>query len=319
MSERDIRFHQKLIDNFVAQTPHMHDAGMRVTEVGKAGGTMLMPARPTWMGDPVRGLMHPGPLTTLADSCCGLAVTIALPRFQPIATLDLRMDFLRVAGPERDVYCAANCFRLTPNVGFVDAEVWQDDRTQPIAIARGAFMISTPSGKRPGTVGAIAKPDKPHETAASAAAAPWSAPSDAVPQALDRPIPYADYLGVQVAFAHGQPLYRMPYRDQLIGNPFLPALHGGVIAGFSNTAAVLHLIHTLHGAKLPKTIDFSIDYLRSGRPEDTWASCEVVRIGSRVALVQIRCWQRGPDYPITVSRAHLLLTDPDDGEGNQIG
>jgi acyl-coenzyme A thioesterase PaaI-like protein len=71
---------------------------------------------------------------------------------------------------------------------------------------------------------------------------------------------------------------------------------------------MLHLIGMLRGEKLPKGIDFSIDYLRSGRPEETFASCELVRVGSRVALVQVRCWQKSPDYPIAVARGHFLLT-----------
>ena len=104
-----------------------------------------------------------------------------------------------------------------------------------------------------------------------------------------------------------QPLFRLPYQEKLIGNPTLPALHGGVIAGFAETAAILHLNQTLRGAKLPKGIDFSIDYLRSGRPEETFARCEVVRVGSRVALVQVRCWQQDPERPIATARTHMLL------------
>ena len=101
-------------------------------------------------------------------------------------------------------------------------------------------------------------------------------------------------------------------REDLIGNPRLPALHGGVIAGFAETAALLHLIRLLPRTKRPKSIDFAIDYLRTGRPEETFAQCEVVRIGSRVALVQVRCWQRAPDYPIAVTRGHFLLAERED-------
>ena len=85
-------------------------------------------------------------------------------------------------------------------------------------------------------------------------------------------------------------------------------LFRSVVAGFAETAALLHLIGTLRGEKQPKGIDFSIDYLRAGRPEEPFASCELVRVGSRVALVQVRCWQRSPDYPISVARGHILLT-----------
>lgn len=120
-------------------------------------------------------------------------------------------------------------------------------------------------------------------------------------------IPYLDYLGIRVAPDPQRPLFRMPFDPKMIGNPFLPALHGGVVAGFAETAAILHLNQTLAGAKLPKGIDFSLDYLRAGRPEETFASCEVVRVGARVALVHVRLWQRNPAQPIAVARAQFLL------------
>jgi uncharacterized protein (TIGR00369 family) len=305
----------KLRERYVAGTPHMRAIGLEVTDLAPGRGAMRMPAHPDWLGDPVRGLLHPGPLTVLADSTFGLAVSSTLEKPAPIATLDLRMDYLRPAGPERDVFCEARCFRRTRNVAFVDAEVWQDDRDQPIAIGRSAFMLSTPTGKRPAEPGGVASTAHAPEPKLSPDAPPWSAPADSEPVMAERPIPYAAFLGIRESMVDGQPLYRMPYQERHIGNPYLPALHGGVVAGFSETAGLLHVIHSLRGAKFPKSVDFSIDYLRAGRPEETFAACEIVRVGSRVALVQIRCWQRSPDYPITVSRAHFLLTEPDDPAG----
>lgn len=329
-------FIEKLRDNYVERTPHMRDIGLRITELDASHATMLMPASPRWLGDPARGMLHPGPLTVLADSCCGLAISAALPRPVPMATLDLRMDYLRRAGPEMDVYCEARCIRIARNVAFVDAQVWQDDRSRPIAIARGAFMMSTAKGKRPEVAGGIAssEADKPvvtqpavtklavtqtaaaantasQTTVAATAIEPWQPPVRSEPVLPERPIPYADYLGIRVSQTATGPLFRLPYNEKLIGNPRLPALHGGVVAGFAETAALLHVIQSLQGSKFPKSIDFSMDYLRSGKPQDTFASCEVVRVGTRVALVLIRCWQSSPDYPITVARVHLLLTDPE--------
>jgi uncharacterized protein (TIGR00369 family) len=136
----------------------------------------------------------------------------------------------------------------------------------------------------------------------------WTPPVASEPALPGRSIPYVDYLGIRMAPDPERPLFRMPFDPKLIGNPYLPALHGGVVAGFSETAALLHLNQTLRGAKLPKAIDFSIDYLRAGRPEETFAACDVVRLGGRVALVTVRVWQRSPDYPIAVARAHCLLT-----------
>jgi uncharacterized protein (TIGR00369 family) len=294
---------------YVSRTPQMVDCGMRVTAAERGRGTMTMPARADWVGDPVRNVLHPGALTVLADSACGLAVMSALPQRLPIATLDLRMDWLRPASPGHDLHCEAHCYRLARSVAFVDAEVWQDDRTQPIAMARATFMLSTPAGTRPGTGAPPPAPPAP--------ASGWQPP--AVSQAVQagRPIPYADYLGIRVApglSAADAPLYRLPYEEKLIGNPRLPALHGGVVAGFAETAAMLHLAQVLKGTKLPKGVDFAVDYLRAARPVETFAQCELVRVGARVALVQVRCWQSGPDNPIINARGHFVLAAVEDGK-----
>jgi uncharacterized protein (TIGR00369 family) len=289
-----------LNQKFVQRTPHMREIGARITAVSSGRGSMTLPARPEWVGDPQRAQLHPGALTVLADSTCGLAVGTALTERAPYATLDLRMDYLRPAGPEHDVHCDAHCFRLTRNVAFVRAEVYQGDREQPIAVAQASFMLSTPGGQR-----------APREAATEPDAAAWQPPPGSEPVLAGASIPYVDYLGIRAADAAEAPLFRLPYQDKLIGNPQLPALHGGVIAGFAETAATLHLIRTLRGAKFPKSIDFSIDYLRSGRPVESFAACEVVRVGSRVALVQVRCWQQGPQLPIAVARGHFLLTAPE--------
>jgi uncharacterized protein (TIGR00369 family) len=290
---------EELNRKFVTRTPHMREIGARITAVAPSRGSMTLPARPEWVGDPLRAQLHPGALTVLADSACGLAVGAALKERAPYATLDLRMDYLRAAGPDLDVHCDAHCFRVTRNVAFVRGEVYQADREQPIAVAQASFMLSTPGGKR---APADATPRPEADTSA------WQPPPGSEPVLAGTSIPYVEYLGIRATGDAEPPLFRLPYQEKLIGNPHLPALHGGVIAGFCETAATLHLIRTLRGAKFPKSIDFSIDYLRSGRPVESFAACEVVRVGSRVALVQVRCWQKGPDVPIAVARGHFLLT-----------
>lgn len=292
---------------FVAGTPHMRESGMAITALSTGRGTMVLPARADWVGDPVRQVLHPGVLTVLADSACGLAVGAALDKRVPYATLDLRMDYLRPAGPDHDVHCEAHCYRLTRSVAFARADVWQGDRSQPIATAQATFMLSTPGGAPQRQPGAAAVPTAPPATPA------WQAPADSLPVLPGTAIPYVDYLGIRMAPGADAPLFRMPYQARLIGNPNLPALHGGVVAGFAETAALLHLAQALGGAKLPKGIDFSIDYLRAGRPMETFATCELVRVGARVALVQVRCWQSDPGTPIIVARGHFLLTAADAG------
>jgi uncharacterized protein (TIGR00369 family) len=125
-------------------------------------------------------------------------------------------------------------------------------------------------------------------------------------------VPYSAFLDVQVSLENGVPRCRMPFRPSLIGNDGLQAIHGGAVAGFMENAALLHLLLLLDESKVPKSIDFSIDYLRSANALDTWAECEVARQGRRVASVQVRCWQDEPGHPgrtreVARARAHFLL------------
>jgi uncharacterized protein (TIGR00369 family) len=129
---------------------------------------------------------------------------------------------------------------------------------------------------------------------------------------LRQRVPYSAFLDVQVSLDQGAPRFRLPFRPSLIGNTALPALHGGAVAGFMENAALLHLLLILDESKVPKSIDFSIDYLRSANAIDTYAACEVARQGRRVAQVKIRCWQDETGHPgrtreIALGRAHFLL------------
>ncbi len=125
-------------------------------------------------------------------------------------------------------------------------------------------------------------------------------------------IPYAAFLGMRCDVGYdGKILFRLSARQENIGNPTLPALHGGAIGGFMEHAAIVHLLATMDIPRLPKTIDLSIDYLRAGYYRDCVASCTVTRQGRRVANVMISCWQDNPDEPIAQARAHFLLTDPE--------
>lgn len=121
-------------------------------------------------------------------------------------------------------------------------------------------------------------------------------------------VPYARFLGLRVENHDGALRMHLPYRAELIGNPVLPALHGGVTAAFMENAALLHLLLQLDEDRIPKSVDFAIDYLRSARPEDCYADCEITRAGGRVAHTLIRCWQSDPARPIAIARAHFLLS-----------
>jgi len=123
-------------------------------------------------------------------------------------------------------------------------------------------------------------------------------------------IPYARLLGVECLRMGEDMVFRLPANKDLIGNPTLPALHGGVIAGFMEQAGLLHLLMFMGIPHMPKIIDFSIDYLRAGHYRDTYAQCQVWRQGRRVANVAITAWQSRQSEPIATARAHFKVDKP---------
>ena len=123
-------------------------------------------------------------------------------------------------------------------------------------------------------------------------------------------IPYAHFLGITFAETEAGLIFTLPYAQRNIGNPILPALHGGAVAGFMENAAIMHLMWTRASVDVPKNIDFTIDYILPGRPQDTFAICQVARLGRRVANVQIEAWQSNRNSPIAIARSHFkLLTE----------
>lgn len=119
--------------------------------------------------------------------------------------------------------------------------------------------------------------------------------------------PFARFLGLRILLRDGQFDCLLPYNKMLIGNPVLPALHGGAVAGFMECAGMLFLLWHRDSEVLPQTINFSIDYLRSGRPEDTHARVLMVKHGQRVAHLSVEAWQSEPDKLIAVGRGNFLL------------
>ena len=122
-------------------------------------------------------------------------------------------------------------------------------------------------------------------------------------------IPYAKLIGIECSRLGDELLFRLPANKDNIGNPLLPAIHGGVIAGFMELAAALHLVVFTGSPGVPKIIDFSLDYLRAGQFRDTYAKCQVCRQGRRVANVAITAWQSTEAEPIATARAHFKIEE----------
>lgn len=127
-------------------------------------------------------------------------------------------------------------------------------------------------------------------------------------QLLDM-IPYARLIGIECSRDGDELVFRLPASPDNVGNPLLPALHGGVIAGFMELAAALHLLIFTDTGRVPLIIDFSIDYLRAGLLRDTYARCQLWRQGRRVANVAITAWQSDEAQPIATARAHFKIEE----------
>ena len=121
-------------------------------------------------------------------------------------------------------------------------------------------------------------------------------------------IPFASFLAVEVQQQGNEVITVLPFREELIGNTVLPAIHGGVIGAFLEITAVLQLLFETACERMPKTVDVNFDYLRSGRAVTTYGRAIVNRQGRRVANVRSEIWQESRDRPIALSQGHYLLS-----------
>jgi uncharacterized protein (TIGR00369 family) len=140
-----------------------------------------------------------------------------------------------------------------------------------------------------------------------------SEPSEQLTALLER-IPYARFLGVRAELAGDEMTAILPFSDHLIGNPTLPAIHGGVLGAFMEMTALIQLSIKEGQARQPRVIDVSIEYLRSGRPLTTYARASIKKVGRRIANVHVEAWQEQRDAPIAALRGHFLVAPVEEAD-----
>ena len=123
-------------------------------------------------------------------------------------------------------------------------------------------------------------------------------------------IPYARFLGFTLLRDGTDIIGRMAYADALVGNARVNALHGGTLGALMEFTAVCKLLTLARTTKVPKTVDISIEYLRSAGRVDTFARATVTRHGRRVANVRVVAYQDDPQRPVAAATAHFLLATP---------
>jgi uncharacterized protein (TIGR00369 family) len=125
--------------------------------------------------------------------------------------------------------------------------------------------------------------------------------------AVQEAIPYARFMGITAELVDDEVVGRMRYSDHLIGNASIPALHGGTLGALMESTAIFKLLWHGETTTVPKTINITVEYLRSARPADVFASAEFTRHGRRVANVRVFAYQDDSEHPVAVATAHFLL------------
>ena len=151
---------------------------------------------------------------------------------------------------------------------------------------------------------------------------------DSALRSLVEGVPYMRWMGIRFDRRGDELTAIMPYAEKLIGNPMLPAIHGGATAAFLEITAIIELAWAAmwddlesgriapdaalpeSQPRLPKTIDFTVDYLRSGLPRDAYARARVVRLGRRYASVHVEAWQDNRSRLFAQATAHFLMPQP---------
>lgn len=120
-------------------------------------------------------------------------------------------------------------------------------------------------------------------------------------------IPYAQRMGIEATLENGGVVTRLKYRPSLIGNERLQAIHGGMVGSFLEMAAIAELVHRLGSERIPKPINFNVNYLRTAGPANCAATTEVVKLGRRIAHVRVVGWQDDVKRPFASGYGSFLV------------
>lgn len=266
-------------------------SGLRLDRAAPGEAWASLPYRPVFVGDTETGVLHGGVVTALLDESCGMAVQLALDGTRAIATLDLRIDYQKPATPGLDIKAHSHCYRVTRSIAFVRSTAYQDSESEPVATATACFMI--------GANRTNMFADRPTDYQTPPA---LEAPED--PTGPFAKSPFARCLGIRIG---EDGTLVMPFSPKIIGNPILPAIHGGMTGAFLETTAIVGVTRELGVLVPPKPVGLTINYLRSGRALDSYANVSIVKQGRRVVAFEARAWQDDPAKPIASAFGHFML------------
>jgi uncharacterized protein (TIGR00369 family) len=130
------------------QLPHQQAIGFELIELIPGYAIGRIPYRPEFVGNPLTGVVHGGIVTTLLDAVGGAAVIGRCGRLMTMATLDLRIDYLRPSKPQHDLFARVECYKLTRNIAFARGIAYDDALDNPLASMSATYMLNTPTQRR---------------------------------------------------------------------------------------------------------------------------------------------------------------------------
>ena len=121
---------------------HGRALGIEYRGAGEDWAELALPWRPELVGVSEGGILASGAIVSLIDTAAGTSVWVKMGRFQPIVTLDLRLDYLRPATEGKTVVARCQCYKLTQSIGFVRGVAHGGDPERPIAHSAATFMLN---------------------------------------------------------------------------------------------------------------------------------------------------------------------------------
>lgn len=310
----------RMNETFSKRVPHNKWLGMEAIALDSGRVEFRIPFRPRLVGNPQTGALHGGVITAAMDASAGAAVFTALRTPRRIATLDLRLDYLRASESERDVITETSCYRVTQQVAFTRGIAHHGDASDPIASCVGTFMIfgdvpskimadepdlrvvSEPPPGDPGRV--MSESPKSDERFVERVS---EARSSGELQQVVESVPYMAAMGMDMRVEGGDTIGVMRFSEPLIGNFSVRALHGGTLGALLESTAAFKLIWEREAESIPRIVNITVSYLRGAKDQDTYARASITKLGRRVAAVQAYAWQTDPNEPVASALTHFLL------------
>ena len=267
-------------------------SGLQLDRAARGEAWCSLPYRPIFVGDIKTGVLHGGVVTAMLDESCGMAVQLALDGTRAIATLDLRIDYQKPATPGLDIQAHSICYRVTRSIAFVRSTAFQEAEGDPVATATACFMIGAN------------RTNMMSDKRTNHGMPPMLEAPEDDPTSVFANSPFARFLGIRVG---NDDILVMPFSPKIIGNPILPAIHGGMTGAFLETTAIFGVTRELGVSAMPKPIGLTINYLRSGRALDSHAKVSIVKQGRRIVAFEAQAWQDDASKPIASAFGHFML------------